>query len=123
MDTSLLFIWLLVIFGFHFFRMFLKKRFGIDKEAQAGVPVNKFERWNGWLTVAAIIALAIVIQGSLEKFAFWLFLIFFMGSVAQIYLEWKYLKGSRKYQVSLLYFSVVAVALVVFIKIVSSQVS
>lgn len=123
MDISLLFIWLLVIFGFHFLRMFLKKRFGIDKEIQAGVPVNKFERWNGLLTVATVIAIALVFQGSLERVFFWLFLVFFVGSVAQIFLEWKYLKGSRKYQVSLLYFSIVAVTLVVFIKIVSSQVS
>ncbi|MGE6370231.1 DUF4181 domain-containing protein [Planococcus kocurii] len=123
MDTSFLFVWLVVIFGFHFLRIFLKKRFGIDKELHAGVPVNKFERWNGLLTVAAIIAIALMFQGSLERFFFWVFCIFFVGSAMQIILEWKYLKGSRKYQASLLYFSIVAVTLVVFMTLASLQVS
>ncbi|MDJ0333163.1 DUF4181 domain-containing protein [Planococcus sp. S3-L1] len=123
MDTSFLFVWLVVIFGFHFLRIFLKKRFGIDKEAQAGVPVKRFERWNGLLTVAAIIAIALMFQGSLERFFFWLFFIFFVGSAMQIILEWKYLKGSRKYQASLLYFSIVAVTLVVFMTMAFLQVS
>ncbi|WP_239457184.1 hypothetical protein [Planococcus versutus] len=70
MDMSIWIIWLLIIFGFHFLRIFLKKRFEIDKEEQAGVPVQKFERWNNWLMIVAIIILGINMQGSLEGLFF-----------------------------------------------------
>ena len=109
------FIWLLVIFGLQFLKMYLKKRFGIDKEEQAGVPVKKFERWNGWVMLAAIIVSYVFFNDSLAVFFSWLFGFFVITNAAQIYLEWKYLKESRKYQASTVYFMITALAIIVFI--------
>lgn len=117
----LLIIWLSVIFGFGFLRMYLKKRYGIDKEERAGVPVKKFERWNGWLMMGAIIVLFIFSIDSLAVFFFWLVIVFLLVSAAQIYLEWKYLKGSRKYQASIVYFTITALAMIIFIAIIRWQ--
>ncbi|TWT06538.1 DUF4181 domain-containing protein [Planococcus sp. CPCC 101016] len=113
--------WLVFIFGFGFLRVFLRKRFGIDQEEQAGVPVKRFERWNGAVMTIVIITAAIFLVGSLEVFFFSVFWIFFIGSGVQIYLEWKYLRGSRKYQASIVYFTVTALALIIFITFVRLQ--
>ncbi|WP_142826718.1 hypothetical protein [Planococcus soli] len=117
----LLIIWLIVIFGFGFLRMYLKKRFGIDEEERAGVPVKRFERWNGWVMLAAIIVLYIVFIDSLAVFFFWLLSVFLLVCAAQIYLEWKYLKGSRKYQASIVYFTITALVMIIFIAIIRCQ--
>jgi|GEM_PF-4545916 len=115
------FLWFIIIIGFAFLRMFLKKRFGIDKEEQAGIPVKKFERGNNWLMIVAIIVLAVNMQNSLESFFFWIFMIFFVGNATQIFLEWKYLKGSRKYQVSLINSMLGGLAIIIFITVASTQ--
>ncbi|WP_275425615.1 hypothetical protein [Planococcus versutus] len=39
----------------------------------------------------------------------------------QIILEWKYLKGSRKYQVSLINSTLGGLAIIIFITVASSQ--
>ncbi|ANU22063.1 DUF4181 domain-containing protein [Planococcus donghaensis] len=115
------FLWFVIIIGFAFLRMFLKKRFGIDQEEQAGIPVKKFERWNNWLMILAIIVLAVNMQDSLELFFFWIFVIFFVGNATQISLEWKYLKGSRKYQVSLINSVLSGLAIIIFITVAITQ--
>lgn len=117
----ILFIWLLVIFGLQFLRMYLKKRFGIDKEEQAGVPVKKFERWNGWVMLAAIIVLYVFFLDSHAVFFSLLLGIFVLVCATQIYLEWKYLKGSRKYQASMVYFTITALAIIVFFSVLRWQ--
>ncbi|ANU14392.1 hypothetical protein B481_2448 [Planococcus halocryophilus Or1] len=115
------FLWFVIIIGFAFLRMFLKKRFGINQEEQAGIPVKKFERWNNWLMILAIIVLAVNMQNSLESFFFWIFMIFFVGNATQIFLEWKYLKGSRKYQVSLINSMLGGLAIIIFITVAITQ--
>lgn len=113
--------WLVFIFGFGFLRVFLRKRFGIDQEEQAGIPVKRFERWNGWVMTTAIIVSAIFLMDSLEVFIFLVMGIFLIGSGGQVYLEWKYLRGSRKYQASIVYFTVTALALIIFITFIRLQ--
>lgn len=113
--------WLSVIFGFGFLRWFLGKRFGIDQEERAGIPVKRFERWNGWVMMAAIIVLFIFLADSLEVFFFWVFGIFSVVNAAQIYLEWKCLKGSRKYQASIIYFTIAALSMVILITMIKFQ--
>ena len=119
---EILIIWLAIIFGFGFLRMFLKKRFGIDEEERAGVQIRRFERWNGWVMLAAIIVLFILFPDSLEVFFFWLMIVFLIVNAVQVFLEWKYLKGSRKYQVSLIYFAITALAVILFISFVGWQI-
>ena len=115
------FIWFVIIIGFGFLRSFLKKRFGIDKEEQAGIPVKKFERWNSWIVIPAIIILGVNMQDSLERFLFWLFMMLIVGSALQIYLEWKFLKGSRKYQMSLMNSVLGGIAIIIFITLAATQ--
>lgn len=117
----LLVIWLIVIFGLQFLRMYVTRQFGIDKEERKGVPVKKFERWNGWLMLAAIIVLFTIFKDSLIEFFFWLFGMFCLVCTAQIYLEWKYLKESRKYQASIVYFMITALTIIVFFATVRWQ--
>lgn len=119
---EILIIWLAIIFGFGFLRMFLRKRFGIAEEERAGINVRRFERWNGWVMLAGIIVLFSMFPDSLEVFFSWLLIIFLIVNGVQVFLEWKYLKGSRKYQASLIYFAITAVAVVLFISIVSWQI-
>lgn len=119
---EVLIIWLAIIFGFGFLRMFLRKRFGIAEEERAGINVRRFERWNGWVMLAGIIVLFSIFPDSLEVFFSWLLIIFLIVNGVQVFLEWKYLKGSRKCQASLIYFAITAVAVVLFISIVSWQI-
>lgn len=118
---AILLLWLAIIIGFGFVRLFLRKSFGIDQEERAGIPVKKFERWNGWVMMAAILVLIILFADSLEVFLVWVFVIFLIVNAAQIFLEWKYLKGSRKYQASIIYFTITALAIIIFITIARSQ--
>ncbi|EGA90785.1 hypothetical protein GPDM_03265 [Planococcus donghaensis MPA1U2] len=118
---SVFFLWFVIIIGLAFLRMFLKKRFGINQEEQAGIPVKKFERWNNWLMILAVIVLAVNMQDSLEVFFFWIFVIFFVGNATQIFLEWKYLKGSRKYQVSLINSVLSGLTIIIFITVAITQ--
>lgn len=114
------FIWLIVIIGFSLLNKFLKKRFGIDQEEQAGIPVKKFERWNNWLLIVAIIVLWFNLHASLESFFFWLIVILVIGNSVQIYLEWKYLKGSRKYQLSLINSTLGALAIMIILVVAAT---
>lgn len=115
------FIWLLLMLSLQFLRMHLTKRFGIDEEERAGVPVKKFERWNGWVMLATIIIVYIFFFDSLAVFFSWLLGVFVLVCATQIYLEWKYLKGSRKYQASIVYFTTIALTIIAFLSIMRWQ--
>ncbi|WP_298830897.1 DUF4181 domain-containing protein [uncultured Planococcus sp.] len=119
---DVLLIWLAIIFGFGFLRIFLRKRFGIDEEERAGIQVRRFERWNGWVMLGAIIVLFMLLPDSLEVFFSWLMIVFLIVNGVQVFLEWKYLQESRKYQVSLIYFAITVLAVVLFISYVGWQI-
>lgn len=115
-------IWFLVILGIGMLRFFLKKRFAIDREEQAGIPVRRFERWSGTVMVSVVILLILFSEKPPEQLFSWILFVFLAVNAGQVFLEWKFLKKSRKYQMSIVYFAVMALALFVFIATVSWQI-
>ncbi|MDN7227386.1 DUF4181 domain-containing protein [Planococcus sp. N064] len=119
---ELLLIWFVLVFGFSFLKSFLKKRFAIEQEERSGIPVRRFERWTAAVMMIAIIMLILFFVDAPEPFFFWVFIIFLTVNTAQVFLEWKFLKGSRKYQMSFVYFTATALALLVFIATIRWQI-
>lgn len=98
---SLLMIYFFALIIMSVLRFFVKKRLGFDQEQKAGVLVKKYEYWNSAISVAVIVVLAIFLQDTLNVLIYAVTGVVIIGSVVQIALEWKFLKNSRKYLMSI----------------------
>ncbi len=98
---SLLMIYFFALIVMSVLRFFVKKRLGLDQEQKAGVLVKKYEYWNSAISVAVIIVLVIFLQNTLDKLIYSVMGVFVLGNLIQIALEWKFLKNSRKYLMSI----------------------
>ncbi|QKX51075.1 hypothetical protein HF394_11025 [Planococcus glaciei] len=119
---EMLLIWFVLAFGFSFLKSFLKKRFAIEQEERSGIPVRRFERWTAAVMVIAITMLILFFVDVPETFFFWVFIVFLTVNTAQVFSKWKLLESSRKYQMSFVYFTVTALALLVFIATIRWQI-
>lgn len=119
---ELLVIWFVLVFGFSFLKSFLKKRFAIDQEERSGIPVRRFERWTAAVTMIAIVMLILFFIEAPEPFFYWVFIIFLTVNTAPDFLGWKFREYLWKYQMSLVYFTITALALFIFIATISWQI-
>ena len=93
---------LAVMFGVAFvFDRLIKKWFAIDEEVLESAPAKKIERWTRWTTVIALIGLFPLVNQDFDAYIFWLLLVLTTVTAVEAFFEWKLLKGSRKYQMTL----------------------
>ncbi|AIY06753.1 hypothetical protein Plano_2788 [Planococcus sp. PAMC 21323] len=119
---QLLIFWFFAIIGYAVLRNLIKKKLGIDKEEKAGVRVKKFEFWNSGISVSIIIVLILVFYNSLSVLLISATAVFVVGNTVQIFLEWKYLKGSRKYVLSFVDFAFLAIWMIAIYVVIYVQI-
>ena len=79
----------------------IKKWFAIDEEVLQSAPAKKIESWSRWITVIALLCLFPIVNQDMDAYIFWLLSVLTAITAVEIYFEWKLLKGSRKYQMTM----------------------
>lgn len=79
----------------------LKKWFAIEREVLESETAKKIERWNRWtFGVVQVLLIPLMFQND-EVYIYWMIIIFTAITAITVYVEWRLLKGTRKYQLSL----------------------
>ncbi|MCH4825328.1 DUF4181 domain-containing protein [Planococcus halocryophilus] len=112
----------LVIMGIAVLRHRIKKHLGIDKEEKTGIRIKKFEFWNSGVSVSIMIGLILVFYNSFSILIVSAIAVFVVGHTIQIFLEWKYLKGSRKYLLSFVDFTFLAIWMIAIYMVIYLQI-
>lgn len=100
------FLWLILflagIIGISFvFDRLIKKWFAIDEEVLESASAKKIESWTRWTTVIALLCLFPLVDQDFDAYIFWLLMVLTTITTVEAFFEWKLLKGSRKYQMTL----------------------
>ena len=83
------------------FDRLIRKWFAIDEEVLKSAPAKKIESWTRWTTVFALLCLFPLVDQDFDAYIFWLLLVLTTITAVEAFFEWKLLKGSRKYQMTL----------------------
>ena len=83
------------------FDRLIKKWFAIDEAVLESAPAKKIESWSRWITVIALLCLFPLVDQDFDAYIFWLLLVLTAITAVEVFFEWKLLKGSRKYQMTI----------------------
>ena len=83
------------------FDRLIKKWFAIDEEVLESAPAKKIESWIRWTTVVALLCLFPLVDQDFDAYIFWLLIVLTAITAVEAFFEWKLLKGSRKYQMTI----------------------
>lgn len=98
---TLLFILVGIIGVAFIFDRLIKKWFAIDEEVLESAPAKKIEGWTRWTTVVVLLCLFPLVNQDFDAYIFWLLLVLTAITAVEVFVEWKLLKGSRKYQMTI----------------------
>ncbi len=116
MEVLNLILLLIGIFGLlYILEKQLKKWFAIDEQVLESEPAKKIERWSRWtLAIAQVPLIPLTLQFD-HAYIYWLLSIFTAITALTVYFEWRLLKGTKKYQLTLATYSLTLLAVLTII--------
>ena len=79
-----------------------RKGFAIDERVLQSVPAEKIRRGSKWaMSVGLLMLFPVMLLHGADAFFIGLMVIFTAVAGVKVYFEWKLLKGSKKYQMTL----------------------
>lgn len=100
-----------------FLERLIQKWFAIDQEVLESAPAKKIKAWSkGAMIVALLILYPMMIQGG-DAYIFWLIAFLTAITAVEVFFEWKLLRGSRKYQMTLVSYALAMLTVLIMLSI------
>jgi Na+-transporting methylmalonyl-CoA/oxaloacetate decarboxylase gamma subunit len=111
-------LFLAVLIGvLYFLDRLIRKWFAIDQEVLESAPAKKVKNWSkGTMIVALLILYPMMLQGG-DAYIFWLIVCLTAITAVEAYFEWKLLRGSRKYRMTLVSYALAMITVLVMLSI------
>lgn len=95
----------------------LKKWFAIDPEVLESATAKKIKSWGKWAMVAVLLMLSPVMSQDGDAYVFWLILFLTILTIVEAFFEWRLLKGTRVYQMTLTSYALAVLAILIMVSV------